>query len=407
MLHARARTCQWLIDVHHEEGDVKISAVEVFVLGDSPPRDPADEHIAQLAVVRIGTDEGITGLSEIFSVPPGVAKAALDGPDSFFGRHLIGEDPLPPERLWTKLYGSMLHGNRRGWAIICLGAADVALWDIYGKALGRPVYALLGGAERSPYQVYDDRQRGAVAPYCTIISRDWDHESVLRQQIERVEALRALGFRAMKIEPMRSAPETIVELARRARSALGDEGLLAVDVGYLWNEVDVAWRVAERLLEHNVFFLETPFPVDALAAYTRLAARTRLPIAAGEHTVTRWEFLDLMDRGSVQVIQPYMTTVGGLTEARRVLELALARGVLVCPGNWSTQILGTATLHLAAISPMTPTIEYAPAQIYDSPLRRALQALAPPVVDGAIAWPAAPGIGIDLPADLVAHFRVG
>src|SRR5205814_7772986 len=134
----------------------------------------------------------------------------------------------------------------------------------------------------------------------------------------------------------------------------------------------VATRVARQLEEFGVFFLETPFPVDSLAAYNRLATNVTLPIAAGEHTTTRWEFLALMDHG-VQVVQPYMTTVGGLTEARRVVELAVPRGVLVCPGNWSSQVLGAATVHLAAISPVTPFVEYAPSQIYWSPLRKALQ----------------------------------
>jgi L-alanine-DL-glutamate epimerase-like enolase superfamily enzyme len=180
-----------------------------------------------------------------------------------------------------------------------------------------------------------------------------------------------------------------------------------VDVGYLWNDVGIAARVAEKLGDHDVFFLETPFPVDSLEAYSRLSERSPIRIAAGEHTVTRWEFLDLMDRGKVQVVQPYMTTVGGLIEAKRVVELALPRGILVCPGNWSTQVLGAATVHLAAISPITPVIEFAPAQVYWSPLRQAIQDVGLPVVDGAIAFPTAPGIGVDLPRDLIEHFRIG
>lgn len=129
-------------------------------------------------------------------------------------------------------------------------------------------------------------------------------------------------------------------------------------------------------------------------------------IAAGEHTTTRWEFLDLMDRGRIGVAQPYATTCGGLTEARRVVELAQSRGVLVCPGNWSTQVLGAANVHLAAYSPITPLIEYAPAQIYWFPLRKAIQEISLPVIGGAIAFPECPGLGIALPDDLIDHFRL-
>jgi L-alanine-DL-glutamate epimerase-like enolase superfamily enzyme len=153
-----------------------------------------------------------------------------------------------------------------------------------------------------------------------------------------------------------------------------------------------------------VFFFETPFPVDAVGPYADLAARTAIPLAAGEHGVTRWEFLDLMDRGHVRVVQPYMTTCGGLTEAKRIVDLARARGALVCPGNWSTQILGAATVHLAAYSPVTPLIEFAPAEVYDSPLRRELQAAGLPVRDGVIALPTRPGIGYEVPPEVIQRF---
>jgi L-alanine-DL-glutamate epimerase-like enolase superfamily enzyme len=392
---------------------MRIANIEVFVLGDPQPPESVDDYIAHLAFVRITTDEGISGLAEVFSVPPSVAKAVLNGPDSFFGGQLIGEDPLTPERLRERLYNSMLHGNRRGWAVICMGAVEVALWDIYGKMLGRPVYQLLGGVERPLWQVHEAAQPHEVVPYCTVVSPGWDREhgwerkSMLAAQLAKVETLCELGFRAIKIEPLRSTPDTVVELTRLAREVLGPERLLCVDVGYLWNDWATAVRVAERLLELDVFFLETPFPVDHLDAYANLTARSRLPIAVGEHTVTRWEFLELMDRGGVQVVQPYMTTCGGLSEAKRIVDLAMARGVLVCPGNWSTQVLGAATVQLVANSPISPIFEYAPAQIYWSPLRRAIQDVSFPVRNGVIALPTVPGNGIELPPDVIAHFRMG
>jgi L-alanine-DL-glutamate epimerase-like enolase superfamily enzyme len=170
--------------------------------------------------------------------------------------------------------------------------------------------------------------------------------------------------------------------------------------------VPTAARVGSDLEEFKVYFLETPFAVDSPAPYAELASRTSIPLAMGEHGVTRWEFLDLMERGRVSVVQPYMTTCGGLTEAKRIVELARMRGALVCPGNWSTQILGAATIHLAAYSPITPFIEFAPAEIYDSPLRRELQAAGFPVKSGAIELPRAPGIGYELPAEIIERFRI-
>ena len=385
---------------------MKITRTEVFVLGDDPGAATDGAHIHGLACVRIHTDVGLTGLSEIFTVPPGVARAVLDGPESLFGGLLAGEEVTHPERLWTRLYNSLLHGNRRGWAIICLGAADVALWDLYGKALGQPVWQLLGGVERSSHQITDAAQRLRALPYCTIISDDWDRDSVLRQQVDRCVRLRELGYRAFKVEPMNQPRETIVELTRRTRGAVGPEPMLSVDVGYLWNDVGSAVETLRQLEAFDVFFFETPFPVDRMDAYASLTAQTPLRIAAGEHAVTRWEFLDFMERGGMQVMQPYMTTCGGLTEARRIVELAQARGAMVCPGNWSTHVLGAATVHLAAWSPITPFIESAPSEVYGSPLRKALQSVGLPVVDGAISLPTAPGIGIDLPAGLIEEFLV-
>ncbi len=386
---------------------MKITKTEVFVLGDPDTAGPVDgSRIHGLAFVRIHTDTGITGVSEIFCVPPGVARAVLDGPESLFGRQLLGEDPVTPERLWTRLYNSMLHGNRRGWVIICLGAVDVALWDIYGKSVNRPVFELLGGAERSRHQSIDANDGQQVIPYCTIVSDGWDRESVLREQVDRVVRLRELGYRAFKVEPMNQTRETIVELTRRTREAIGPEPMLSVDVGYLWNDVGAAVATLRELEEFDLFFFETPFPVDRMDAYASLTAQTPMRIAAGEHAVTRWEFLDFMERGGLQVMQPYMTTCGGLTEARRIVELAQARGAIVCPGNWSTHVLGAATVHLAAWSPITPFIESAPSEVYGSPLRKALQDIGLPVVDGAIALPTAAGIGIDLPEELVEEFLV-
>ena len=115
-----------------------------------------------------------------------MARAVLHGPDSFFGRLLIGEEVTHPERIWQKLYNSMLHGNRRGWVIICMGAVDVALWDIYGKAQGRPVYELLGGTVRSSHQLDGTIPLLHVVPYATIVSDSWEPDAVLTEQVARV-----------------------------------------------------------------------------------------------------------------------------------------------------------------------------------------------------------------------------
>lgn len=384
---------------------MKIVALEEFVIGDGPEIDPDKGGVEPLACIRVRTDDGLAGLSEVFRVPPGVVQATVDGPDTHFGRLLIGQEITHPERLWQRMWDAVLHTNRRGWEIIILGALDVALWDIYGQSLNRPVWELLGGAQRGPFQT-PAGQETVVTPYCTLVSDVWGGEPMFAQQVERAEKLAALGYRAFKVEPMMSSPRDVVELARRFRKSLGDGPTLMVDVGYLFHDVPMAARVGRELEAFDVYFFETPFPVDSPVPYAELASRTSIPLAMGEHGVTRWEFLDMMDRGRVGVVQPYMTTCGGLTEAKRIVELARDRGALVCPGNWSTQILGAATVHLAAYSPITPFVEFAPAEVYESPLRRELQAAGFPVKNGTIALPDRPGIGYDLPAEIVSRFAL-
>jgi L-alanine-DL-glutamate epimerase-like enolase superfamily enzyme len=308
-----------------------------------------------------------------------------------------------------RLYDSMMHANRRGWAIMCLGALDVALWDIYGQVMGRPVWRLLGGADRCYFQHPESPQGSqpvTVTPYCTIVSDTWNDDAMVDQQVARVETLRDLGYRAFKVEPMMSEPARMIALATRAREALGPEPMLAVDVGYYFNDVPAALRVARALEELDIDFFETPFPVDRPQPWAALAAQTRVPLAMGEHGVTRWEFQAMMEHGAVSVVQPYMTTCGGLSEARAIVEQASDFGAAVVPGNWSTQILGAATVHLAAWSPRSPWIEFAPAEIFASPLRAALQRLGAPVVDGRIALPTAPGIGYTLPDELIDEYRL-
>lgn len=382
---------------------MKIDRLETFVIGDGPEIDPDKGGVEPLACIRVHTSDGLTGLSEVFRVPPGVVQATVGGPETHFGKLLLGEELTHPERLWQKIWDAFLHTNRRGWEVIILGAIDVALWDLYGKRLGRPVWELLGGVQRGPFQT-SFGQKTVVTPYCTIVSDVWGGEPMFTQQVKRAETLATLGYKAFKLEPMMCTPDEVVELAARFRKTLGEKPTLMIDVGYLFHDVPTAARVCRLLEVHNVFFFETPFPVDSPVPYAELAGRTSIPIAMGEHGATRWEFLDMMDRGRVQVVQPYMTTCGGLTEAKRIVELARMRGAMVCPGNWSTQILGAATVHLAAYSPNSPFIEFAPAEVYESPLREALQAAGFPVNNGVFELPTTPGIGYDLPEEVVYRF---
>lgn len=177
-----------------------------------------------------------------------------------------------------------------------------------------------------------------------------------------------------------------------------------VDVQYAFDSVQRALRTAQRLAEHDVFFLETPLWPDDLDGYAELTRRSPVPIAAGEWLSSRFEFLDLLDRGGVQVSQPDVGRVGGLTEALRVCELAAQRGRLVVPHAWKTGISVAVAAQLAAVTPQMPFFEFLPGELCESALRKELADPGLELRDGRLALPARPGLGVELDRDALAKF---
>ena len=208
--------------------------------------DPDKGGVEPLACVRVHTDAGLTGLSEVFRVPPGVVQATVGGPDTHFGRLLIGQEVTHPERLWQRMWDAFMHTNRRGWEIIILGALDVAVWDVYGQMLKRPVWELLGGVQRGPFQT-PAGEGVAVTPYCTLVSDVWGGEPMFAQQVARAENAR--GARLPRVQGRADdvdAGATWSNSPAGSARSLGDKLTLMVDVGYLFHDVPTAARVAPR-----------------------------------------------------------------------------------------------------------------------------------------------------------------
>ena len=197
----------------------------------------------------------------------------------------------------------------------------------------------------------------------------------------------------------------MVETIAGVRREVGPDFAIMVDVAYAWDDVGHALEVIESWADLDVFFVETPLWADDLEGYAELARRSPTPIAAGEWLATRYEFLDLMDRGGVHVAQPDVGRVGGLTEARRVCDLAAERDRLIVPHGWKTGITVAATAHLAAVTPHMPFFEYVPQQVAESRLRRELVTDELTLVDGELALPARPGLGIELNRDVLEEFE--
>ena len=387
---------------------MKITGVTCNVLLDPGYEREATSSNQDDIVVEVHTDEGITGIGET-DLNAWVARACIEAPgthtmDLGLAETLIGMDPLDPVAVWDKLYVATAMTGRRGAAVHALGALDIALWDICGKAAGVPTWQLLG-----------EPAHGSFSPYASLLPNrgdSWDDFS--QALVDQASWAKDLGFRAAKLEILITGPyahsglrepdERMVEIIAAVRGAVGPDFTIMVDVAYAWDSVERALRVIESWVEYDVFFVETPLWADDLEGYAELARRSPIRIAAGEWLATRFEFLDLIDRGLVHVVQPDVGRVGGLTEARRVCDLAAERDRLIVPHGWKTGITIAATAHLAAVTPHMPFFEFVPQSVAESALRRELVLDELELVDGQLSLPQKPGLGVELNRDALERF---
>ncbi len=359
-------------------------------------------------VVEIHTDEGIVGIGET-DTNPWVARACVEARGTHaMGRGLeemlLGADPLQPEALWQRLYSGSKMTGRRGALICAMGAIDMALWDIKGKALGVPIHTLLGGAVKE-----------TITPYASLLPTGETLDEYRDSLVAKARHAKELGFRAAKMEVCVDGPYThnrlhegddaVVEVVAACREALGPDFVMMVDVAYAWSDSRTALRTLQRLEPYDVFFIETPLDIDDLDGYAYLQARAPMRIAAGEWQNTHWEFLDLADRARLDVLQPDIGRVGGFTEARKVCQIAADRGRLIVPHCWKSGIGIAASAHLCAATPHCPYIEFLPAPLSESALRRELVADKLQMRHGVLALPQKPGLGIELNRDALEKYR--
>jgi L-alanine-DL-glutamate epimerase-like enolase superfamily enzyme len=277
--------------------------------------------------------------------------------------------------------------GRRGAALHAISGADLALWDLRGKALGQPVHDLLGGAHRQDVRAYASYLFGAD-PLQTA--------ELARQAID-------LGLTAVKFGWGPFGRDEAVDLAHveSARRAVGEDHNLMVDAGQCWDASTALGR-ARRLEPYRIDWLEEPLSQDDLAGYAELCPQSPVPIAAGEGGVTRWDFEDLI-RCGVQILQPDVAFCGGLTVCRAASQAARMAGRRCVPHCFSTGINLAASLHWMAASPEGDLVEYC---LRPSPLMRRLVRNLPPLVDGRVKVPDGPGLGIELDESILDRYRV-
>jgi L-alanine-DL-glutamate epimerase-like enolase superfamily enzyme len=337
-------------------------------------------------LVRVVTDEGLTGWGSVFT-NDGLVKAALHVLEPLYR----GENALEPERVTEKLHQHMFWLGRGGAITHTISGIDIALWDILGLATEQPVGRLLGG-----------RYRERVKPYASLLM---DEPAKLAAHLQDVKAL---GFRAFKMgwgpfgRVSAAMDEAIVDAARQA---VGDNSLLMVDAGgsdaFWTNGYKWALRTAEMLAGYDVYWFEEPLHPDALEDYTQLRRAAPLPIAGGEVLTRRQSFQPWLQAGAFDIVQPDVTKVGGISEERRIAWMAQENGVRFIPHGWNTALGLAADLQLASAFPATELVEY----ITGSPYIDQLPDRAWQLDDeGMLAIPSAAGLGVPLNLDAVEKY---
>ena len=348
---------------------------------------PGREAIA-LVVVEIETDEGLTGLGSVGGFPVGAETIITRQ----FAPLLEGADPTDIETLWERLYASLNRQGQRGTGVMALSGVDLALWDLLGKSVGRPVVSLIGGGSRRIVPVY--------LSSLSLRGRD-DHQSLLDEVLEG----RRQGFNAFKYFAVHGPADgergrqTEVEVLREVRSAIGPDADLMVDAHFGW-DLPYAQRMLQPLADVGAGWLENPIPIEDLAGYEALARETAVPLAAGESERTRFPFISLINAG-VYYLQPDVNRVGGLTETLRICALAASHQRPVAPHQGWLH-----SWHLIAARANCPIGEYFPRRDPlpgNSLIWDALKG-EPEAIQGAVTIPDRPGFGWTLDQDSLTRY---
>ncbi len=347
-------------------------------------------------ITEVFTDEGITGLGVVNGPYPPL-RAALD---TVILPLLKGQNPLDIERLWEAMYRTA--GGEGGTAGV-IGGIDIALWDIAGKVAGLPIYRLLG-ALRDEVPVY-------IAP-------SMKQPEVIEQELHEYKAAgypaikMRLGLGFVGLADWRTIDKDI-RIVNSARQILGSAVDIGVDTDKTYDHF-TALRLAPILEENRVAWFEEPLDTQGaecdreqyVRAMARLQGKVKVPLSGAQGFFTRYQYIDIISQHAVDIVQPDVVRAGGISELRRVADLASAWGLkcmphVNCGGGQDIQV--TATAHCLAALGNGVYLCY-PA--YDTPLRTELLMEQPKVVNGIFKIPQRPGLGIELDPDAVKKYTV-
>ena len=342
-------------------------------------------------VVEIETDTGLIGWGECYG-PARMTAAVVQSVTPW----LIGEDPLRTDYLWQMIYARLRDHGQKGVVIEGLSGIDIALWDIKGKHFGVPAHRLLGGPLRTEVQAY-----------ATGLYRRKSGDP-LRYLAEEAAGYVAEGFRAVKLKVGFGVDEDAA-VTRAVREAIGSNVALMVDANHAYDAV-AAIRLGRLIEPYDIGWFEEPVPPEDLAGYRAVKAALSIPVAGGECEFTRFGFRDVLTSQAIDIIQPDTCAAGGLSECKKIADMAEAFGVRYNPHVWGTGIAIAASLQLLAVLPAHTPVSLAPLQPLlefdrtEHPIRQSL--LVQPIehTGGIVRVPDGPGLGIEVDRDALARF---
>jgi D-galactarolactone cycloisomerase len=354
-------------------------------------------------LVEVETDAGIVGIGEAFG-GGNVAIANKAIVEHVLRPMLLGQNPADVEVLWHRMYNTLRDHGQKGMPLQAISGVDIALWDILGKEAGKPLYQLLGG-----------RFRERITPYgYGMLFRDVPD---LPADFAREAAdIVALGFTAVKMK-IGISPRDDLRLVKAVREAIGPDVRLMVDANHAYTATE-AIPLGRKFEELDVFWFEEPVAPEDYEGYHEVKTALDLAIAGGEAEFSRWGFRELIGRRCVDILQPEVAGMGGITEFRKVVALATTWGIPIVPHVFGSAVLIAADMHLVAslpdqpgsLNPVQPMLEY---DTTPNPLRTDLLREPLPVLaelrrsGGTIPVPEGPGLGVDLDPAVVRRYRVG
>jgi D-galactarolactone cycloisomerase len=345
-------------------------------------------------IVEIETSDGIVGWGECYG-PSAVAKAYIE---TQFASRIVGRDAFDVEVIWEDLYNRIKDYGARGMSTSALSGIDIALWDIIGKACGKPIHKLIGGAQRTEVTAY------ATGLYFI------DTKRLIEEAVEEARDYVEQGFEAVKMKIGLGNPNFDIERVAAVRKAVGDGVRLMVDANHCFT-VPQAIRLGRELEQLNVEWFEEPISPEDVDGYVEVTRALDIAVAGGENEFTRWGFRDLVVRKAMDIVQPDVCAAGGISESRKIAALASAHGVECVPHAWGSAIGLAATLHfLAALPdqppsfrPMPPLLEF---EQCENPFRDHLSR--EPIVQrrGKVQIPTGAGLGIEIDRSILERYRV-